>query len=90
MALRIILEAKDTLFGSYSDSLTKQDKRRKWEEMATKYQSLGVISAAKDYKYVRDVYWPNIKKTTIQYKYSLLHTSKHESNKHNNLLKNRC
>lgn len=54
--VREILAAKDILLGKFSDKLTKVMKMEEWENMRIKCVALGLVSSAKDAKYVRDVF----------------------------------
>lgn len=63
--LKHILEAKDTLFGAFSDKLTKEDKTKTWKAMHEKALALGIVPCNKDYIYTRDTYWQNLKKYTM-------------------------
>lgn len=63
--LKSIRDEKDSLFGCFSKTLTKQIKNEKWKEIHKKAQSLGIVSYEKDYTYTRDTVWQNIRKTTM-------------------------
>ncbi|KAL1493886.1 hypothetical protein ABEB36_009570 [Hypothenemus hampei] len=60
-----IRENKDILFGAFSEKLRKQDKIEKWKEMAMVAQSICLLPADKDWTYVRDTIWQNLKKTAM-------------------------
>ncbi|VEN34301.1 unnamed protein product [Callosobruchus maculatus] len=57
--LKKVRENKDILFGAFSEKLRKQDKVNKWKEMAE------VAKTDKDWTYVRDTIWQNLKKTAM-------------------------
>ncbi|XP_063219058.1 uncharacterized protein LOC134529167 [Bacillus rossius redtenbacheri] len=63
--LNKIKDSRDILFGAFSDKLTKQNKMSAWQEIRDFAASLGVISENKDWTYVRDVVWQNLKKSTM-------------------------
>ena len=64
--LQKIRDFKKILFGVFSPELTKQTKTEEWKKIDS-FDALStvVISQEKDFVYVRDTYWPNIKRTTI-------------------------
>ncbi|XP_067014637.2 uncharacterized protein [Anabrus simplex] len=64
LILNKIRDAKEILFGAFS-SLTKEDKVREWRNIHNIALSVGLIPDAKDFTYVRDVLWQNLKKTTV-------------------------
>lgn len=64
--LREIFEAKDTLFGPFSSERTMQMKSKIWTDILEKAKSLGLVAACKDYKYMRDIYWQNMKRHSCQ------------------------
>lgn len=63
--LRKILENKDILFGKFSGSLTQNDKQKKWEEIREFAVSIGLITNDKNYTFVRNNTWGNIRKATM-------------------------
>lgn len=63
--LNKIKENKQILFGAFSEKLRKQDKIEKWKEMAMVAQSICLLPADKDWTYVRDTIWQNLKKTAM-------------------------
>lgn len=63
--LKKIREHKDLLFGAFSEKVTKQDKVGKWKELAILAQSICLIPAGKEWTYVRDTLWQNLKKTAM-------------------------
>ena len=62
--LEKVKRCKDILFGAFSEKLTKGDKNAAWKEILDYAQSLGLI-VGKDPQYMRDTWWPNIRKTTM-------------------------
>ncbi|KAJ8909589.1 hypothetical protein NQ315_005906 [Exocentrus adspersus] len=64
--LKEIREHKDTLFGSFSNKLTKQDKIQCWKEIHEKSASLGLVAPDKEWTYSRDGFWQNLKKSTVK------------------------
>ncbi|XP_050310544.1 uncharacterized protein LOC126746362 [Anthonomus grandis grandis] len=63
--LRKIKDMKDSLFGQFSTTLTKETKRSAWMEVRDYAVSIGLITCEKDYTYVRDATWPNIRNRTM-------------------------
>lgn len=63
--LGMIRESKDILFGKFTSKLTKSDKVAEWKKITDTCQALGLVPTNKDYGYVRDTFWPNLKKTTV-------------------------
>lgn len=70
MILNIIKEKKELLFGKTSNILTKKDKVNEWQNIYFKCLALGLAKEGKDYTYVRDVFWPNVKRTSLVKFYS--------------------
>ena len=62
--LQKIRDSKEILFGAFSPELTKQTKAEEWKKIHSFALAMGVISQEKDFVYVRDTYWPNIKRIT--------------------------
>lgn len=65
LILQEIRDKKDVLFGSFSDKLTKQEKVECWKTIHQKSASLGLVAPDKDWAYSRDVFWQNLKKSTM-------------------------
>lgn len=65
--LKSILERKDDLFGAFSSILTKILKSEKWKKIHAIAKSLNIISDKKDWQYIRDTVWPNIRKKLVSY-----------------------
>lgn len=65
IVLREICENKSILFGPFSADITLQRKVDLWNQILNKAKSLGLVSYDKDYKYMRDVYWQNMKRTAL-------------------------
>ncbi|KAI5729821.1 hypothetical protein M8J76_006959 [Diaphorina citri] len=59
-----ILTKKEVLFGKFSDRITKQDKVNAWKEVFENVQCLNAFPG-KDYTYLRDVFYQNLRKTTM-------------------------
>lgn len=64
LLLKKIEENKNILFGAFNDKLTKQNKSDAWKEIFKLGQSCGAFNG-KEWSYIRDVFWPNIRKTTM-------------------------
>ncbi|XP_050516375.1 uncharacterized protein LOC126891236 [Diabrotica virgifera virgifera] len=64
--LKEIRDKTAILFGSFSDKLTKKDKIECWKTVHQKSTSLGLVPPNKDWTYSRDVFWQNLKKTTMK------------------------
>ncbi|RXG56974.1 hypothetical protein Avbf_13001 [Armadillidium vulgare] len=69
-----IKENKKILFGAFSDSISKKSKVEAWKQVTSYAHSLGGIPAEKDFTYVRDIWWPNIRKTAITRKDNITRT----------------
>lgn len=65
IVLREICENKSVLFGPFSEDITLQRKVDLWVQILNKAKALGLISYDKDYKYMRDVYWQNLKRGAL-------------------------
>lgn len=65
MILSIIKEKKELLFGTTSNTRTKIDKMNEWQNIYLKCLALGLVREGKDYTYVRDVFWQNLKRTAL-------------------------
>ncbi|KAL1493553.1 hypothetical protein ABEB36_009257 [Hypothenemus hampei] len=63
--LRKIFENKAILFGKFSDTLTRSEKRNKWEEIRNYAVATGLVTNDKDYVYVRNITWGNLRKKTL-------------------------
>jgi hypothetical protein len=55
---------KRVLFSAFSESLKKQDKMATWQEVYEVGKSCGAFDG-KEWTYIRDVFWPNLRKTTM-------------------------
>jgi hypothetical protein len=60
--LNKIKENKRVLFGAFCDTLSKADKCKAWKEINDYALSLGLVPANKEWTYIRDVWWPNVRK----------------------------
>ncbi|XP_063226877.1 uncharacterized protein LOC134533317 [Bacillus rossius redtenbacheri] len=63
--LRKILENKDVLFGAFSGTLTKDVKKLCWTEIRDYAVAIGLVTNDKDYAYIRDSTWPNLRNRTV-------------------------
>lgn len=63
--LQNILENKDVLFGKFTNSLTRATKQEKWTQVTNFAIALGLITNDKDYTFVRDNTWGNMRKKTL-------------------------
>ena len=63
--LSYIRDSKEILFGKLSDTLTADEKNKKWDELASRARSLGVIGAEKDGHYLRTTTWQNWRKRAV-------------------------
>ncbi|XP_063235645.1 uncharacterized protein LOC134538339 [Bacillus rossius redtenbacheri] len=66
LILQEIRDKKETLFGPFSCTLTKEMKTSCWKEIHTQCGSLGLVAADKEWTYTRDVLWQNLKKSTMK------------------------
>lgn len=66
--LRLISERKADLFGEFSATITKEKRVAAWKEVVTTCKSDYGFDPCpgKDYTYVRDTLWPNMKRRTIE------------------------
>lgn len=53
------------LFSQFSAEVTKSDKAREWQEICNFAKSISVVKPEKGWEYIRDVFWPNIRKGTM-------------------------
>lgn len=56
---------RSTIFGAFSTSITKKHKNDTWDNITKKAIAMGLVSADRDAKYVREVYWQNLRKRTM-------------------------
>lgn len=63
--LKAIYEERETLFGAFSERITKEITVKKWKEICEKGKALGIIQQEKDFTYCRDKFWPNIRNSTV-------------------------
>lgn len=63
--LRKMCDLKSELFERFSASVTKDTRRRAWQEVHEFAVSIGLISTDKDFTYVRDTTWPNLRQRTM-------------------------
>lgn len=69
--LRLIEPNISLLFGNTSSSLTKESKQEAWRKICADCQQIHGFNAVpdgKDFTYLRDVIWPNLKRTSIKAK----------------------
>lgn len=62
--LRKIKEKRKTLFGAFGSKLSKEEKINAWKEINVYGQSIGLVHENKAWTYIRDVWWPNVRKAT--------------------------
>lgn len=63
-----IKDKKKLLFGAFSNHITKDIKMNEWRSISDYAKSIGVIPQNKEWSYLRDVWWPNVRKlTTVSY-----------------------
>ncbi|KAJ3654354.1 hypothetical protein Zmor_013547 [Zophobas morio] len=55
-------------FGAFSPSLIKETKQEQWKNIYTTALSLQLVPAGKDWTYVRDTTWPNLRKRALEKK----------------------
>jgi hypothetical protein len=71
--LQEIEKRKGILFGAFSERLKKRDKVAMWQEIYEVEKSCGTFNG-KEWTYIRDVFWPNLRKTTmVSTAYSLIY-----------------
>lgn len=64
--LRKIFELKADLFEAFSATATKETKKKAWSAVRDYAVSIGLITNDKDYTYVRDTTWTNLRKRTME------------------------
>lgn len=60
-----IREQKDVLFGPFSTTLTKEMRNKAWIVIGEYAKSIGALPSGKEPLYVRDVWWPNVRKMSM-------------------------
>lgn len=63
--LQVIYDSRHNLFNESCDKTAKENRVLEWKKVLRVCQMLGVIPSNKDYVYVRDVFWANLKKHTL-------------------------
>lgn len=63
--LELVREHRSLIFGAFSSTITKKAKNAAWEKITAEAIQLGLVPASKDAKYVREIYWQNLRKRTI-------------------------
>lgn len=63
--LDTIRENKDVLFGQFSATLTKEMRNKAWTNIGEYAKSIGALASDKEPLYIRDVWWPNVRKTSM-------------------------
>lgn len=63
--LEKIKRNKHIIFGQFSSTLTKYTKGKAWQEIGEYAKSIGVIPDGKQWTYIRDVWWPNVRKLSV-------------------------
>jgi len=53
------------LFGAFTASLTKEVKGEMWKEIVDECERFHGFKVGKDWQYVRDTIWPNIRNYTV-------------------------
>lgn len=64
--LKLIRDERTTLFSAFSPTITNKKKQETWEKIAKAAAAEGLVPAHKNGKYIRDVYWQNIRRRTIK------------------------
>ncbi|XP_069670087.1 uncharacterized protein [Periplaneta americana] len=64
--LRKVLDLKNELFGAFSINITKETRRQAWIKLRDYAVSMALISSEKDFTYIRDATWPNIRNRTLK------------------------
>jgi hypothetical protein len=61
------------MFDAFTGSVKKQDKVAMWPEIYEVEKSCGAFNG-KEWTYIRDIFWPNIRKTTmVSTEYSVIY-----------------
>ncbi|CAH1115164.1 unnamed protein product [Psylliodes chrysocephalus] len=63
--LRKILELKNEHFGQFSTTITKESRITAWINVRDYAVSIGLIGRDKEFCYVRDATWPNLRSRTM-------------------------
>lgn len=61
-----IKENKHILLGQINNNVTKEEKTNAWKEIYLDARSIGAVNCDKDYTYMRDIWFNNIKRSTIE------------------------
>lgn len=64
--LELIRDQPEIIFGAFSAKCTKKQKNEVWENITKNAIDLGLLPSYKDSKYVREVYWQNIRRRTVK------------------------
>lgn len=63
--LQKLKEKKEVLFGKFSDTLNRGVKQEEWEEVRKFCIAIGLVTVDKDFSYVRNNTWGNLRKKTM-------------------------
>lgn len=59
------MENRDVLFGAFSSTITKESKRLCWIGIRDYAVAIGLVTNDKDFAYIRDSTWPNLRSRTV-------------------------
>uniref|UniRef100_A0A915IA99 Regulatory protein zeste n=1 Tax=Romanomermis culicivorax TaxID=13658 RepID=A0A915IA99_ROMCU len=65
LILQQIYDRKNILFAKFDEKVTADNKQKNWQHVKDFIDSLGVTMINKQWDYVCDAWWPNIKRATI-------------------------
>uniref|UniRef100_A0A915L8W4 Regulatory protein zeste n=1 Tax=Romanomermis culicivorax TaxID=13658 RepID=A0A915L8W4_ROMCU len=65
LILQQIYDRKNILFAKFDEKVTADDQQKNWQHVKDFIDSLGVTMVNKQWDYVRDAWWQNIKRVTI-------------------------
>ena len=61
-----IYSRKAVLFGAFNENITRDAKKTAWTEVFNAALSIGiVVPKNSDYKYIRDTFWPNVRRAAM-------------------------
>lgn len=63
--LRMIISKKVQLFDQYSPNITKESRRKAWNDVRDYAVSIGLVTNNRDTAYIRDVTWQNLRGRTM-------------------------
>lgn len=64
--LELIRSEKDVLFGKFSKNLTHDIKKQTWNRITAEAKASGSIPHGKSENYIRDDFWPNCRRKTME------------------------